>query len=249
MRHTIGSSWRLRKLPTFCRVSLVVRGYPLINIKLEWQIKWETCFQLLKLKRQTNKQKISLLMSYKRQSDTKHEVSQPSTDTACLFCAEKKCLDSQFRSGTDRDVQSLSEALINTETRQEQPAVIPSCCSRQFYPPAEREGEKHDSQNLMKYARILIHRKAFWRTGTRNCRVQIRFEQQRQGSIWEQSASKRNKEVVHGREKAKGSFMKRFIQIDFQEESTQTVQTQLFSDVWSWTKTLKVMLHTQKTLS
>lgn len=122
MRHTIGSSWRLRKLPTFCRVIeyLVVRDYPPINIKLEWHKKWETCFQLLKLKRQTNKQKISLVMSYKWQSGTKHDVSQPSTDRACFFCAEKKCLDSQFWSGTDRDVQSLSETLINTETRQEQ---------------------------------------------------------------------------------------------------------------------------------
>lgn len=83
--------------------------------------KWETCFQLLKLKKhKTNKQKISLVMSYKWQSDTKHEVSQPSTDTACFFHTEKKCLDSQFWSGTDRDVQSLSETLINTETRQEQ---------------------------------------------------------------------------------------------------------------------------------
>lgn len=168
-----------QKAPNFLQSQFSGLWLPAHKYQTGMTKKWETCFQLLKLKNKTNKQKISLVMSYKWQSDTKHEVSQPSTDTACFFRAEKKCLDSQFWSGTDRDVQSLSETLINTETRQEQPAVIPLCCSRQFYPPAEKEGKKYDSQNLMKYVRILIHRKAFWHAGTRNCRVQIHFKQER----------------------------------------------------------------------
>lgn len=62
----------------------------------------------------------------------------------CVFCAEK-CLDSQFWSGNDQNIQSLLETMINTETllQHKQPTVIPSCCSHRFYPPAEREEENN----------------------------------------------------------------------------------------------------------
>lgn len=122
-------------------------------------------------------------------------------------------------------------------TSQEQPAVIPSCCSRQFYPPAERESEKYDSQNLMKYARILIHRKAFWHARTRNCRVQIHYEQQRPCRIWEQRASTRNKEVVSNRKFHEKLYSNRFPRGKHPNGPDTTKRK--FSDVWSWTKTLK----------
>lgn len=138
-------------------------------------------FEMKKTNKQTEKSLCSCHTSG-GQIQNMRSVSDPQIQLVS-FVQRRSVWDSQFRGGTDRDVQSLSETLINTETRQEQPAVIPSCCSRQFYPPAEREGEKHDSQNLMKYARILIHRKAFWHAGTRNCRVQINFEQQAEQNL------------------------------------------------------------------
>lgn len=73
-----------------------------------------------------------------------HDVSQSVHRYMCVFCAEK-CLDSQFWSGNDQNIQSLLETMINTETllQHKQPTVIPLCCSHRFYPPAEREEENN----------------------------------------------------------------------------------------------------------
>ncbi len=128
-RHTIWRSGCCDELLTLRWVSPVVPSFQSINthFRAEGNRMGGSLPDFLNKIQKSHGNVIQVAIRYKtsRQSSI-HRYT-------CVFCAEKR-LDSQFGiTVTNYD------KYWNSPPAQKQPTVIPSCCSRQFYPQAERE--------------------------------------------------------------------------------------------------------------